>query len=313
MMMRQANTKLKGVIDWGFHNGPILDEIKGYSVIDCEACGFKHVVPLPTMAELAAVYRLEYYTVDKPLYLERYREDLDWWNLVYRERYETFEELLPPTRRRLLDVGSGPGFFLLLGQERGWQTLGIEPAARAAAHSRTLGVEVLEEFLTEETAPGLGTFDVVHLSEVLEHLPDPRGMLEIVKSLLAPGGLLCVVVPNDYNPLQYSLRTVCSYAPWWVGPPHHLNYFDFSSLSRLVESVGFEVVLKEATFPIDMFLLMGDNYVDNDLLGRQCHQKRKTLEQNLAKAGMTDLKRRWYQALASLGLGREVQIFAQRI
>jgi hypothetical protein len=98
-----------------------------------------------------------------------------------------------------------------------------------------------------------------------------------------------------------------------VGPPHHLNYFDFSSLSRLVESVGFEVVLTEATFPIDMFLLMGDNYVDNELLGRQCHQKRKTLEQNLAKAGMTDLKRRWYQALASLGLGREVQIFAQRI
>ncbi|MEW6386287.1 MAG: class I SAM-dependent methyltransferase [Thermodesulfobacteriota bacterium] len=309
----QTNTKLKGVIDWGPHRGPILDEIKGYSVIDCEVCGFKHVVPLPTLEELAAVYRLEYYTVDKPLYLERYREDLDWWNLVYRERYETFEELLSPTRRRLLDVGSGPGFFLRLGQERGWQTLGIEPSARAAAHSRSLGVEVLEDFLTEETAAGLGTFDVVHLSEVLEHIPDPRGMLAIVQSLLAPAGLLCVVVPNDYNPLQNSLRAVCGFEPWWVGPPHHLNYFDFASLSRLVESTGFEVVLTEATFPIDMFLLMGDNYVDNDLLGRQCHQKRKNLEQNLAKAGMTDLKRRLYKALASLGLGREVQIFAKKI
>lgn len=310
---RLTNTKPKNEVAWGSHQGPVLDEIKGYSVVDCEACGFKHVVPLPTAAELESVYRQEYYTVDKPLYLERYREDLQWWNLVYRERYETFEEMLPSTRRRLLDVGSGPGFFLQLGQKRGWRTLGIEPSAQAAAHSRSLGVEVLEEFLTEQIAPELGLFDVVHLSEVLEHLPYPRSMLEIVKSLLAEDGVLCVVVPNDYNPLQYSLRAVCGYQPWWVGPPHHLNYFDFSSLSRLLETVGFKVVLQEATFPIDMFLLMGDDYVGNDLMGRQCHQKRMSLEQNLEKAGLGGLKRKWSQALASLGLGREVQIFAQKI
>jgi len=298
--------------EWQSHKGVVLDSVKGFDVIECETCGFKHIVPIPTPEELQAVYRQEYYSVEKPLYLERVREDLDWWNLVYSERYDTFEELLRPYRRRILDVGSGPGFFLQHGKERGWQTLGIEPSTQAAAHSRELGLEIVEDFLTEETVDELGTVDVVHMSEVLEHIPDPRGMLKIVKDLLAPGGLICVVVPNDYNPFQYALREVCGYEPWWVAPPHHINYFDFNSLSQLFENCGFKVVLSEATFPIDMFLLMGDNYVGNDALGRQCHAKRKAFEQNLTAAGLSVMKRQLYQAFAAIGIGREVTVFAEK-
>ena len=226
--------------------------------------------------------------------------------------HHTFEQFLPPHRRRILDAGSGPGFFLLHGKQRGWQVLGIEPSAQAAAHSRELGLEIVEDFLTDETVNELGTFDVVHMSEVLEHIPDPRGMMQLARRLLTPGGLICVAVPNDYNPFQYALRTVCGYQPWWVAPPHHINYFDFESLSRLLSSRGFGVLLREATFPIDMFLLMGDNYVGNDVLGRQCHGKRMMLEQNLAEAGMTNLKRRLYQAFASTGVGREVWVIGQK-
>lgn len=296
---------------WQDHRGAVLDSVKDFDVIECETCGFKHIVPIPTPAELEAVYRQEYYSVEKPLYLERHREDLDWWNLVYSERYDTFEELLPSHRRRILDVGSGPGFFLLHGKQRGWQTLGLEPSVQAAAHSRDLGLEIVEDYLTEQTAKPLGRFDVVHMSEVLEHIPDPKGMLQILRYLLAPGGLLCVVVPNDYNPFQYALRTTCGYEPWWVAPPHHINYFNFDSLSQLLVSCGFEVVLSEATFPIDMFLLMGDNYVGNDMLGRQCHSKRKKFELSLNMAGKGHIKRLFYRRLAETGIGREVMIFAR--
>ena len=281
---------------WEHHSGPVLDSVKGFDVIECEMCGFKHIVPIPTPEELEAVYRQEYYSAEKPQYLERHREDLDWWNLVYSERYDTFEQLLPPHRRRILDVGSGPGYFLLYGKQRGWQTLGIEPSAQAAAHSRELGLEIGEDFLNEETVSQLGAFDVVHMSEVLEHIPDPSGMLQLVRRLLNPDGLICVVVPNDYNSFQHALRTVCNFKPWWVAPPHHINYFDFDSLSQLLSASGFDVLLHEATFPIDMFLLMGDNYVGNDALGRQCHGKRVALERNLAAAGLTHVKRQLYRA-----------------
>src|SRR3990172_12641761 len=297
---------------WEEHQGIILDSVNGFDVMNCERCKFKHIVPIPTLEELETVYCHEYYSVEKPLYLERHKEDLDWWNLVYGERYDTFEEHLPQDQRCILDVGSGPGYFMLHGKQRGWQTTGIEPSAQAAAHSRKLGLNIIEDFLTDETANKLEMFDVVHMSTVLEHIPDPQTMLRIAYKLLNPGGLLCVVVPNDYNPFQYALRTACDYKPWWVAPPHHINYFDFDSLSQLFSKIGFEVILREATFPIDLFLLMGDNYVGNDAQGRECHGKRKAFEQNLSKAGMSSVKRALYRALAESGIGREAVVVGRK-
>jgi SAM-dependent methyltransferase len=297
---------------WEGHTGLVLDSVNGFDVIECEACGFKHIIPIPSPDELDKVYREEYYAKEKPLYIERHREDLDWWNLVYSERYDTFEEYLPPDSRRILDVGSGPGFFLLHGKQRGWQTLGIEPSTQAANHSRELGLEVEEDFFIEGSANHLGNFDVVHLSEVLEHIPDPRGLIKIAHHMLAPEGLVCVVVPNDYNPFQQALRTTREFNPWWVAPPHHINYFNFDTLNRLLESCGFKVILCESTFPIDMFLLMGDNYVDNDKIGRLCHGKRILFEKTLAESGLSRMKRRLYHALAEVGLGREVVVVGQK-
>lgn len=149
------------------------------------------------------------------------------------------------------------------------------------------------------------------MSEVLEHIPDPAGMLCLAGSLLTSGGLLCVVAPNDYNPFQLALRLACGYQPWWVAPPHHINYFDFDSLDHLLTQCGFEISLRETTFPIDLFLLMGDNYVGNDAVGRQCHGKRKYLEQNLERAGLREVKRGLYRALATQGIGREVVLFGR--
>lgn len=297
---------------WKEHAGTVLDSVKGFDVIECEPCGFSHIVPIPGIEELDEVYRKEYYSTEKPLYLERYREDLDWWNLTYNERYDKFEEVLAPARRRILDVGSGPGYFLLQGKKRGWETVGIEPSKQAARHSKDLGLNIVEEFLSEDTAEGLGKFDVVHMSAVLEHIPDPGWMIELCKNLLNPGALICIVVPNDYNPFQLALRKACAFDRWWVAPPHHINYFSHDSLSQLLVKNGFEIVDHTTTFPMELFLLMGDNYVGNDQLGRHCHSKRKAFELNLEKADNSKLKHEMYKALTSLGAGREVQIIAKK-
>jgi len=297
---------------WSNHEGPVLDSVKGFDVIECKSCGFKHIIPIPSEKELERVYREEYYSKEKPLYIDRYKEDLEWWNLVYSERYDVFERDLPESHRRILDVGSGPGYFLLHGKDRGWKTVGIEPSAKAAAHSRSLGLNIVEAFFRPEIAKDLGEFDVIHMSEVLEHVPDPGALLQLAHDLLVRDGMLCVAVPNDYNPFQYVLRKVCGYDPWWVAPPHHINYFDFDSMGSLLEKSGFEIILREATFPIDMFLLMGDNYIGDDAEGRKCHAKRMLLEKNMAEAGLTNLKRQLYEAFAEQGLGREVMLFGKR-
>ena len=294
------------------HHGPALDEANGYTVIDCAHCGFAHVLPFPSEAQLAEIYREEYYSTEKPDYIERHKGDLPWWNLVYNERYDTFEKHLPAGARRVLDVGAGPGYFLLRGRERGWDPLALEPSRQAAAHIRdTLGMPVVSEFLTKETAARLGRFDVIHLSEVVEHLPDPAGIIELCRSMLNPHGILCITVPNDYNPLQAAFRKASPRAPWWVAPPHHINYFNSQTMETLVRRCGFDVVYAESTFPLELFLLMDEVYLGNDQVGRGIHRKRMLLEQRLESAGLTAQKRAIYQQLHTLGMGRETTVYAR--
>ncbi|WP_418791009.1 class I SAM-dependent methyltransferase [Phosphitispora sp. TUW77] len=297
---------------WNEHSGEVMDSVNGYDVIDCKECGFKHIIPLPTPEEIEAAYNHDYYTQEKPLYIERAREDLEWLNLAYDDRYDIFEKNLPKDRRRILDIGSGPGFFLLRGRQRGWETLGIEPSEQAYKHSSDLGLNIVNEFFDYELTTKLGKFDVVNMSEVLEHIVNPQEVLKLIYNLLEDNGLICISVPNDYNPFQYALRTVCDYNPWWVAPPHHINYFDFVSLKGLMTKIGFEVVLVEADFPIDMFLLMGDNYVGNEDFGKLCHEKRKNFEMNLNKAGLNSIRHRIYEALAESNLGRRILLVARK-
>ncbi len=86
---------------------------------------------------------------------------------------------------------------------RGWLAHGIEPSRQAAAHARGLGAPVTEGFFNDDQRRALGRFDVVHLNNVLEHVPDPdRILIGLAHGLLEPGGVICVNVPNDFSPLQ---------------------------------------------------------------------------------------------------------------
>ena len=296
----------------GLHEGPVVDRVGEFTVIECGRCGFKHVLPLPDEHALREIHHHEYYTADRPPDTERVREDLPWWHQQFAERFDLFEELLVPDRRRLLDVGSGVGFFLEYAHQRGWHAVGVEPNREAAAHARTLGVQVADEFLTAGLALRLGPFDVIHASEVLEHVPDPAAFLAICHGAMKPGSLLCVSVPNDYSPFQDAARQVGDREPWWVAPPHHLNFFDFAALERLLERCGFEPVRRDATFPIDMFLLMGDDYVGDDERGRACHARRMAFEKHLAQTGHEELRRALYRGFAELGVGRLAVVTARR-
>ncbi|HET7336215.1 MAG TPA: class I SAM-dependent methyltransferase [Rhizomicrobium sp.] len=293
------------------HEGPRVTRAKGYDVIACQACGFRHVVPLPEPAALESAYRETYYADEKPTFLAHAGEDQAWAQLSQDDRLDVMEALLPRPRRRLLDIGSGPGFFLKTAKNRFWQVMGIEPSRQAAAHARDLGVEVTEGFFNAETAAKLGRFDAVHLNNVLEHVPDPANIVTLAHGLLEPGGVICTGVPNDFSPLQIAAEA-SGLEPWWVQPPHHLNYFDFDSLQSLLEKIGFTARERLTSFPMEAFLLMGDHYTSDPALGRACHTKRKRFDMALESAGLRETRRDFYRALAGTGLGREAVIIATK-
>lgn len=288
----------------GAHRGGLVATVDGHDIIDCNVCGFRHVRVLPDPAAMEHEYRENYYVGEKPDFIPFAQEDQDWAILAQTDRLEIFESLLPVARRRILDIGCGPGFFLSTAKARGWQVHGIEPSMQAAAHARSLGVTVTEAFFSAETAPAPGRFDAVHLNNVLEHVPDPIGIFTLATGLLDPGGLVCVNVPNDFSPLQIA-AAADGLRPWWIAPPHHLNYFDFASLGGLFERLGLRIAARTTSFPMEAFLLMGERYVDDPVLGRTCHNKRKRFDMALENAGLRDARRAFYRALAEAGMGRE--------
>ena len=303
------------VMSWKDHNGlthegPTLARVMAFDVIECQCCGFRHAVPLPDPASLVEAYREEYYSEEKPTFLARSAEDQAWAELFQNDRLEIFEALLGKERRRILDIGSGPGFFLKTAKDRGWTAKGIEPSRQAAAHAKNLGLEIVEGFFSAETAPTLGRFDVVHLNNVLEHLPDPIGLVSLARNLLEPGGLICINIPNDFSPMQIAGQSAVKAEPWWVAPPHHLNYFDFDSAQRFLEKLGFKVVERTTSFPMELFLMMGEDYIGKDDIGRACHNRRKKFDLSFEAAGLSAARRAFYKALAHAGMGREAVLIA---
>lgn len=294
------------------HEGNLLGKIDKYEIIDCNICKFIHANPLPSEEELNIIYRDEYYTKEKPDYIQKYNEDIDWWNLIYEYRYDLYESYYKPSESKILDVGSGPGHFLKIGKQRGWKVRGLEPNKDAAKYSRSMGLEITENFFTEDISNSIGEFEVINLGEVLEHLRDPLNFIIQLKNNLSKGGMLSIIVPNDFNPLQEILNKFNGYKPWWLAPPYHINYFTFDSLSTLLKSAGFTIVQKESTFPIEMFLLMGENYVENPVLGREVHKKRIEFEKKILNSNNGQLLRDFYTKLSQLNLGREIFICAKK-
>jgi 2-polyprenyl-3-methyl-5-hydroxy-6-metoxy-1,4-benzoquinol methylase len=202
----------------------------------------------------------------------------------------------------MLDVGCGGGFFLRRAYDRGWYCVGVEPndVAREYAQKRYLthGGTFYEKSLD---AVKENRFWGIHLSEVLEHLPNPLEMLKDCYDRLMVGGSLCVVVPNE----KFTHDGKLIY-PHVFAPPHHINYFSFDSITDLIKQAGFEIYEVSAMYPMETFLEMGLYYTFSEWRGRLCHQMRKNFD-----LAMTPQERRtFYRNLAKHHEGREAVIYA---
>lgn len=295
------------------HQGPIIDTLDGYNVIECETCCFRHVFPLPSQDDTDEMYRDKHYDDGVRDRLQYYERDHDWWMMNYGDIVAEIDRVRDTSKTpTLIDVGCGAGLFLECANSKGWNTVGVEISTIAADHCRDKGLTIINDAFSSKTKGLPVKVDIIHMRNILEHVPDPAALIKDAYELLAPGGIFVAGVPNDYNPLQEGLRKVEDYPPWWLAIPHHLNYFNFESLTALLDQCGFESCGRFASFPIDLFLAMGDNYVKTPEKGKQSHARRVQLEIFLEKAELQYLRQDLYRSFANIGLGREALIIARK-
>ncbi len=142
-----------------------------------------------------------------------------------------------PTRS-LVEVGAGFGTFCSVAQDSPHfdQVTAIEPTPEMAAACRSRGVNVVEKRI-EDVSDEVAGANVAVAFEVIEHLYEPRQFLSQVARILDADGLLVLSCPNGQGFDVATLREKSL-----AIDPEHVNLFNPQSLSRLVESCGYEVL-----------------------------------------------------------------------
>jgi 2-polyprenyl-3-methyl-5-hydroxy-6-metoxy-1,4-benzoquinol methylase len=147
---------------------------------------------------------------------------------------------------RLLDVGFGRGYLLELARSYGFDSYGVETSLAQLGRLEERMAGRLHEGGTPDGSLPWGSFDVVMMSHVLEHLERPLEVLGHVYSALNPEGLVYIAVP-DMRSAQFQV-----FGKNWdaITPLAHLQYFNETSLGRALEEAGFRDA--ERVNPLDL-------------------------------------------------------------
>jgi SAM-dependent methyltransferase len=210
--------------------------LSGYDVAVCTDCGCAYADGIPDQGAFDQYYR------DMSRYEYHQREGAE--SEFDQRRLKTIAELIEPhvPRRdaRILDIGCASGRLLANLRERGFaNVLGLDPSAACAAAARRLyAVDVLTMTLAE-LARTDETFDFIILVGVLEHLCDIDRSFAELRTILRPGGLAYVEVPDATTFVAWDN------APFQDFSTEHINFFGPVSLQNLMEARGFSRVFLE--------------------------------------------------------------------
>jgi 2-polyprenyl-3-methyl-5-hydroxy-6-metoxy-1,4-benzoquinol methylase len=212
-------------------------KIRGAAISKCAHCGLLGTTDfLAGTATTRGIYETspEHHTVYRNQYLFR--------------RLPAYERVMPSLERfqetrRLLEIGCSYGYFLEIARRAGWHAEGVEISDFASEVARSKGFQIHQGEL--QTLPlERGSFDVIAMWDVIEHLTNPAEVVAVCADLLRGGGALVARTPNAhalalrgglpglaYRQLTYPANT-----------PEHVFHFTPESLSSLLRKSGFEKV-----------------------------------------------------------------------
>ena len=207
----------------------------GHTYLRCRACGLYFVHPRPAWKSLLGWYGPEYYTggirddrgqiVGYENYSQQGPQDAE-------RVFAWLARACPELRgKRVLDVGCARGYLAQLLIRAGAEVEGVEMAPDALSHLSGIGIRI--HSCLQDAAVQAGNFDLVVMSEYLEHTLDPMEELRLVHTCLRQKGCLAITVPNG------SQLCVHTYGVEYHSftAPVHLQVFTLESLRRAIRGL----------------------------------------------------------------------------
>lgn len=200
-------------------------------IVRCEVCDLVYVSPTFDEAHYKKVYRsAEYQEIVRDLGISSHEYRVQRFG---RERVDRMARHLGASRPRMLDVGCSTGFVVEAARDRGWDAVGIDLNPSAVEYGRSRGLDLRVSAL-EDAGFAPASFDAVCLFDVLEHLIDPVRTLRACATLVRPGGIVFLYVPN-YDSASRLLMGKDAHFIW---PTHHLNYYTPATIRDLLRREG---------------------------------------------------------------------------
>lgn len=207
-----------------------------FNIVSCDTCGFLFTNPRPPANAIGQYYK-------SSNYISHHDEAKDFMSTLYNKvRDFTTQQKIKLLQRavgrtgRLLDVGSGAGFFLSKAKEEGWQVTGTEPdeQARNIGQGRvgdTIYESIEDPFFTDTQ------YDAITMWHVLEHVHRLNQTMVWLHKHLDANGKVFIAVPNPESADAKAFKA--NWAAYDV--PRHLYHFTKKAMRQLAEKHGFKV------------------------------------------------------------------------
>jgi len=232
-----------------------------YELCKCVDCGFIFTQDIPSPEEIGKYYQSQEYIshsdTRKGLMNRLYHASR---TIMLRMKYRMVRKVAQGNK--LLDIGTGTGYFPGYMKKKGFRVTGVEVDEKAREFAMgEFGIQVYapEDFISQKIQ---GQFDVITLWHVLEHLDNFDLYIERMLGHLEHGGTLVIALPNCN---AYDAR---HYKEYWAGydVPRHLWHFTPSTLQYLAEKHGLKVS-KMKRLPLDPFYnaMLSEKYRGNGL------------------------------------------------
>lgn len=200
--------------------------------VKCSSCGLIYQNPQVLFADLKERYTADYFKYE-------INNEENFFRLMKLGLKDIGMDRLEPEngQGRFLDIGCATGKLLEDMQGRGWQVQGVDLCRESADYGwKKRKVKIFTGTL-EQAAFQSGSFNIIHSSHLIEHVPDPRAFIREIKRILLPGGQAIITTPNicGFQARLFSHR-------WRSAIADHLTLFSISTLKRLLREEGFKVL-----------------------------------------------------------------------
>jgi len=199
---------------------PNEDSLSRIELILCNDCGF--LFSDPRHAGSSQFYQ----ALDSNMYYSAERPEFS----------RTISFANAHSLNNVLDFGCGTGAFLDKAKLSGLKTYGAELNESALQHIQSQGHIALSGPLDTWNDEFRGSFDLICLFQVLEHVPTPMELLFKLSSFLRPGGSFSISVPNRHGVLRCSPFEPSNW------PPHHLSHWRAKDLRHIAKQINFSLL-----------------------------------------------------------------------